>query len=273
MIIDGKQIADRILEEIKTQARGRGYCMVAVLIGDDPGLTKFVELKRKAADSVGIKFRLINLPATITQGEIESITRNLNADPTVHGIFIELPLPNYLNKTEILNLISIEKDVDLLSHKAKKNFEDGDFSVLPPTVFAIDQILKEFNIDPTGKSVALFGMGELVGGPASVWFKKMGSSVKEIDEYTNDPEQYSRRADIIVSGVGKSGVITVEMVKEGATVFDFGYGNKGSKTMGDISGDVAKKAGLLTPVPGGVGPLVVATIFHNLILLNREVKK
>jgi methylenetetrahydrofolate dehydrogenase (NADP+)/methenyltetrahydrofolate cyclohydrolase len=269
MIISGRQIADRILEDVKARTVGRNLCIVAVIVGSNLNLEKFVRLKEDVASLVGINFKLVRLSKTLSQEEIEKAIINLDSDPSVHGIFVELPLPAHLDKTKILNLISAKKDVDLLSDKAKKKFENGDFNILPPTVFAIDQILKEFNIEPDGKSVAIFGMGELVGKPASVWFRNKGSDVQEIDEFTENTDEYSKEADIIISGVGKPDLITKEMIKEGAIVFDFGYGIKDDRIKGDVCDDTRERASLLTPVPGGVGPLVVAAIFHNLILLNR----
>ncbi len=270
MIINGRQIADRILKDLKVKVADRDLYMAAVLVGNDPGLAKFAELKKKAAELAGIKFRLIVLAENYGQEKVENIIKDLNSDSSVHGIFVELPLPRNLDKVKILNLISKKKDVDLLGNEAKKSFEDGDFSVLPPTVFAIDQIMGEFNIDPTGKRVAIFGKGELVGRPASVWFRKMGCEVSEIDEFTKTPELLSQKADIIISGVGRPGLISPDMIKKQAIIFDFGYGVKDGRMKGDVCDDVAAKVSLITPVPNGVGPLVVAAIFHNLLLRNES---
>ena len=268
MIINGKNIADRILTGIKNKIVDRNFCIVAIIIGDDSSLAKFVNLKRKVAEMIGVEFRSISLAENIDQNEIEKIIGDLNLDESVHGIFVELPLPKHLNTKKVLNKIYTSKDVDLLSDISKANFDKNINGLISPTVFAINEILKEFNINLIDKSVAIFGMGELVGQPVAVWFRKKGCEVLEIDEFTKNPEILSRKADIIVSGVGQPGLITKDMVKEGVIIFDFGYGIKGDKIRGDVCDDVAEKASLMTPIPNGVGPLVIAAIFNNLLLLN-----
>ena len=268
MIINGKNIADRILTDMRNKIVGRNFCVTAIIIGDDPSLVKFINLKQKAAEAVGVKFKCISLAKNASQNEIEKIIDDLNLDESVHGIFVELPLSKHLDTRKVLNKIYASKDIDLLSDTSKTNADENINGLMSPTVFAIDEILKEFNINLLNKSVAIFGMGELVGQPVAVWFRKNGCEVLEIDEFTKNPEILSRKADIIVSGVGQPGLITKDMVKEGVIIFDFGYGIKGDKIRGDVCDDVAEKASLMTPIPNGVGPLVIAAIFNNLLLLN-----
>ena len=268
MIVNGKSIADRILTDIKNKIVDRNFYVAAIIIGDDSSLVKFVNLKRKVAEMVGAEFRSISLAENIDQDAIEKIIGDLNLDESVHGIFVELPLPKHLDTKNVLNKIYASKDIDLLSDISKTNTGKSTNGLMSPTVFAINEILKEFNINLLDKSVAIFGMGELVGQPIAAWFRKNDCEVFEIDEFTKNPEILSRKADIIVSGVGQPGLITKDMVKEGVIIFDFGYGVKDGKIRGDVCDDVSEKASLMTPVPNGVGPLVIAAIFHNLLLLN-----
>ncbi len=270
-IINGRQIADKILEEIREKVRAQNLSLVlgAVLVGNVSALKKFVDLKAKAAEKAGVGFKYFNFPEDIKTVELsEKIKQICNSDE-VNGLLVELPLPKHLNQQDVLNAISIKKDVDVLSSKAQEKFYAGDFKILPPAVEALKIVMNEIGLDPKGKPVAVFGRGLLVGKPIAHWLESVGAEVFEIDEFTENPSVYSLKADIIVSGVGKPDLITGDMVKEGAFVFDFGYGKKDGEMMGDIDFDsVAPKCQYITPVPGGMGPIVVASVLKNLVELN-----
>lgn len=261
MIIDGKKIAHKILEEVreKVQKSERKLRLAAVLVGGNPELRKFIELKKKAAEEIGIEFRTYEFPENITNNKLREGLNKIVKAKVNHGIIIELPLSEHLNTQYLLNTIPEEKDVDVLSQKIQSKFFSGKSKILPPAVEAVKQILKFHGIDITGKRVAVFGYGLLVGKLVSHWLVSQDATVSIITEHTKEPGKISKEADIIVSGVGKTNLIDVDMVKEGATVIDFGR---------DVDFEaVSKKAGLITPPIGGVGPVVVAAVLKNLVEL------
>ena len=304
MIIDGKKIADKILGELKNKVAKieKPPYLAAVLVGpvrnnpplgpsgasagvisngaeNDAGSRKFLELKKKAAESIGLECRIYEFPEEISNRELRKRLNQIVKATTCGGMIIELPLPTHLNTQAILNVVPEEKDPDVLSQKAQGAFWAGRSKVLPPSVEAVKTILEEYKIEPKGKVAAVFGYGLLVGRPVSHWLASQGATTIVINEFTEDPTELSEKADIIVSGVGKPGLIKSEMVKEGAIVIDFGYtteaqnitGKTEKKITGDINfEEVNKKASLTTPVPGGTGPIVVAAVLKNFVeLINK----
>ena len=259
MIIDGRKIAQKILDEAKDnlQKSGKKLRLAAVLVGDNPELKKFLELKRKAAEGIGIEFKQYDFPQNITDNELRDELDKICEEKMIHGVIIELPLLIHLNTQYLLNTIPEEKDIDVLSEKSQDKFFSGKSKVLPPAVEAVRQIFEEYGIEPKDKAAAVFGQGLLVGKPVSHWLAGQGAEVSIIDENTEEPDKISREADIIVSGVGRPDLINDTMVKDGATVVDFGK---------DVDFEpVSKKAGLITPPVGGVGPIVVAAVLKNLV--------
>lgn len=273
MIINGKQIAQEVLDNLKdilkkNQSKLR---LVAILVGDVPGLKKFVELKDKSAKSIGIESKSYFFPENISEENLIKEVTRISSDSEIDGVFVELPLPKHINPQNILNTIPIEKDLDALSQTAQDKYFSGDFSVLPPAVEATRILLDKFKIDLKNKKVAIFGQGFLVGKPVSYWLEKNGAEVYRIDISTKNPETYSKKADIIISGVGKPDLITGDMVKVGTMIIDFGYSKKEGRMVGDVSFEsVAPKTSLITPVPGGMGPILIAAVLKNLILLKAE---
>lgn len=263
MTIDGRKIAQKILDEIREkvealqQAQGKKLRLAAVLISSDEELKKFLELKRKAAEEVGIEFRQYDFPGNVTDNELLDELDKICKEKTTQGVILELPLPKRLNTQYLLNTIPEEKDVDVLSEESQEKFFSGKSKILPPAVEAVKQIFDEYDIDPRGKTAAVFGQGLLVGKTVSHWLARQGANVSVVTEDTKEPEKVSRKADIIVSGVGHPNLITEEMVKEGAVLIDFGR---------DVDFEsVSKKASLITPPTGGVGPIVVAAVLKNLV--------
>jgi len=262
MIVDGRKISKRILDEAKDKIgkSGKKLRLAAVLVGDNPELKKFVELKRKAAEDTGIEFRIYEFPEDISSNQLREELNKIAKVKTTHGVIIELPLPGHLNTQYLLNTIPEEKDVDVLSEKSQGKFFTGRSKVLPPSVEAVKQIFGEYNINPKGKTAAVFGYGLLVGKLVSHWLIQQGATVSVVTEHTKDPIRYSLFADLIISGVGRPNLITANMVKDSAIVIDFGR---------DVDFDaVSKKAGYITPPLGGVGPIVVAAVLKNLVELN-----
>lgn len=188
-------------------------------------------------------------------------------------MIIQLPLPKNIDTQDILDIIPPGKDVDVLSEKSLGNFYTGDkedFSVLPPVVEAISHFLKEYSIKIEGKNIVLVGAGRLVGKPLAVWFAQKNVNLSVVNESTKNISDFTKKADILISGVGKANLIKGNIIKKGAVIFDVGSSIKNGKTAGDVDfGSVSKKAGYITPVPGGVGPVTVACLLENLVRLNQ----
>lgn len=282
MIVDGKQISQKVLEGLKEEIvqKNLKLRLAAVLVSSNPSVRKFVELKGKAAREVGVGYDIFEFPETISENQLKEEVAKIVKDNANDGVLVELPLPKRINVQNILNEISSEKDVDVLSSASQCGFYadlerglDADRKkILPPAVEAIKTVLKFHNFEVKDKKAAVFGYGLLVGKPVAHWLSQNGAQVAVIDEHTENPRRYSLEADIIVSGVGKPGLIGGDMVKEGVVAIDFGYENKDGRMAGDFKFDeVVSKAGLITPVPGGIGPVVVAAVLKNLVRLSQEV--
>lgn len=276
MIIDGKKLAEEVLVELASQVKkfSKLIKLAGVLVGNFPGSRKFLELKKKAAEKIGITFEIKSFAEDINKADFKKNLLEICQDPLVTGVIIELPLPKHLNTREFLNLIPVEKDIDVLSREAQENFFVNRSKILPPTVEAVKIILEKYGVDPKGKNCTIFGHGLLVGKPVSHWLATQGAVIQVVDEFTKNPENFSRTADIIISGVGKSGLVTGEMIKDGAVVIDFGYENIEGRIQGDVNfEEVSRKAALITPVPGGVGPLVVAAVLKNSVILAQSTNR
>lgn len=264
MLIDGKAIAEQARTNLKKLVGDRQppIGLAAVIVGDDPGLRQFVKLKKKAAEEIGMLFSVYEFEAADVEG-LKKTMAWLAQDEDVHGVFVELPMPKDIPAQEILDLIPESKDIDLLSSSLQKKYYEASTPFLPPAVGALEYLLDHEGIILKGKKVAIFGHGMLVGKPIAHWLVKQGAQVSVIDKHTKHPEQYSQDADIVISGVGKPGLVTGEMIKENGIVIDYGYSQEGK---GDVDLDtVAPKAALLTPVPGGMGPLVIVAVLANVV--------
>ena len=273
MLIEGKKIADAIMERVAGEVANMSKppLVAAVLVGAHAEMRRFLEIKEEMAVKAGFTYKWYEFPADITTAKLRAEIVKIAKQKSVSGVILELPLPEHINQQVVLNAIPQEKDPDVLSQKAQGAFFVNRSEVLPPCPAAVKAILDYYKIDVVGKRVAVFGYGLLVGRPAAHMLASMKASVIVIGR--NDPHQTElfRQADIIVTGTGKVKMITADMVKEGAIVMDFGYGRANGKISGDVDFEsVSKKAFLITPVPGGVGPLVCATALENVIRLNRS---
>ena len=261
-IVDGKGLAGAILVNIKTQADAltEPLHLAAVCVGEDPGLRAFVKLKQKAAQSAGITFSSYLFDGKDTQEVLDTL-KYLAVDDTVQGIFIELPLPAGWDADELIARIPPSKDVDALTRMP---------TVPEPAVRALQYVLAEYDITPHGMAVAVVGHGRLVGRPIARWLGGQGADVRIIDIDTPGPAAVARQCGMLITGVGTAGLVTGEWVKDGAVVIDFGYADG----KGDVDAEpVKRKAGLLTPVPGGMGPLVIAAVLENLLTLALDPSK
>lgn len=268
-IIAGRALAAPLLARIKKQLASKHARLSIVQVGDNPASLKFVQEKEKACRDAGIEFERVALPTNVSQENVENTIRSLAKNPKVSGIVVQLPLPKALDTETILSLVPFQKDPDVLSSAAFQRFALGTYSVLPPTVAAVSYILKSKRVEFLQKDVLIVGMGRLVGLPLSLWFLRQGARVSVATSKTKNIAELSKKADIIISGVGKPGIVTGDMIKRGAFVIDAGTSVEAGQSKGDVDVEsVAKKAVFLAPVPGGVGPLTVACLLSNLIELS-----
>lgn len=264
MIIDGKKIAEAILAKTKKEFNCLKIkpVLAVILISNNPASLSFIKQKSNACLNTEIGFKLYRFSEKIGENELISEIEKICADKKNRGVIVQLPLPKKFDTEKILNLIPPKKDVDALNKKTSK--------ILSPIVETIKEILKIAKINPKSKNVVVVGNGRLVGMPAIKWFKNQKAIVTILDEYSKDITLPIKQADIVVSGVGKAGLITSAMIKSGAICIDFGFSKKDKKISGDFRQDVAKKARIFTPTPGGTGPITVAMLIVNLLSLSER---
>ena len=268
-ILSGEKIARQILSNLKKKKARRKLSLIVVQVGGNKVSLKYVAEKEKAAKELNVSFRLVNLSLNISQTKLEQEIKKMGKDKKVSGIIVQLPLPRHFNTQRVLDRIPKEKDVDVLSSVSFSDFALGLLPILPPTVGAISLLLKKAKKNLVGAKVVVVGAGRLVGLPTALWLTQQGASVLMVQKGTRNIPQIIAKADIVISGVGKPGLITGKMIKKGAVVIDAGTSVEGGSTKGDIDfKSVSKKAGFLSPVPGGVGPLTVACLFKNLYILS-----
>lgn len=270
IILSGESLAKRILANLKKKRR-RNLSLAIVQVGENPVSEKYIGEKKKAAQFLNVGVRVFRFPVTVAQAQLTQRVREIGIDPHVSGMIVQLPLPKHLNTQLILDVIPQHKDVDVLSSSSFTEFVLGAFPILPPTVAAISLLLKTTKQKLEGTQVAVVGAGRLVGLPVSLWLAQQGAVVSLIQKGTINVPQLIKKADIVISGVGKAGLITGKMIKRGAVVIDAGTSVEAGQTKGDVDFEsVKKKANYISPVPGGVGPLTVAYLFHNLSLLSSK---
>ena len=272
-LLNGKKIADKILNNLKKVINKRGLKlkMAIVLVGDDAPSKIFTKRKEEASKKIGVDFELFHFEKDISLLKLKKEVEKISLDKSVSGVVIQLPLPTKLKPftQEILNIIPKEKDIDVLSENNLGSFYSGFLKIMPPVVGAIYYLLKENKISVKGKNVVIVGAGRLVGLPLAIFLLKEKATVSVLNQYTEDAKSFLKKADIVISGVGKPNIIKGKDVKKGVVVIDVGSSLKDKKIVGDIEfKSVSKKAKYITPVPGGVGPLTVASLLENLVKLN-----
>jgi len=273
ILLDGKKIAGKLLNEIKKEIKEKKLQLklAVILVGENSVSEIFIREKEKACQKVGIDFELFKFPSIIAPETLEREIKKIVDNPENSGIVIQLPLPKDLNVQEILNLIPSEKDIDVLSEKSIRKFKRGELKILPPVVEGIKIILEEYKISLKDKKTVIVGAGRLVGKPLSFWLKREGVEFSIIDEKTKNISARIKEADIVISGVGKKGLIKGGMIKNGAIVIDAGSSCEKDKISGDVDfKSVSQKASYITPVPGGIGPLTVACLLKNLVKMNKK---
>lgn len=279
LLIDGKAIAQKIEE--KTAARvallkkkGLNPKLAVILVGADKPSQTYVRRKGEAAKRVGIDFELHELPEKISMEELIDKTEEIQHSEYLSGLIVQLPLPEHLYTSEVLNTIHPELDVDCLTDVNLGKLVMKTNSIVPPTPGAVITILHELNVDLVGKEVCIIGAGALVGKPLTIMMLNERATVTVCNSKTKDIKEKCLMADIIVTGVGKKDVVTGDMVKEGAIIIDTGVCFVDGKMYGDVNvEEVLSKAAQVTPTPGGVGPLTVARLLWNTLLCAEEMDK
>ncbi|HTL39452.1 MAG TPA: bifunctional 5,10-methylenetetrahydrofolate dehydrogenase/5,10-methenyltetrahydrofolate cyclohydrolase [Methylomirabilota bacterium] len=267
IIVDGNTIASHLLNKLKAQiqtARLRPHLAV-VLVGNDPASATYVRKKQEAAQSIGIKFSLYKYPPTIKAEELVTEIQRIQ-EQHLSGIIVQLPLPKEINKQKVLNVLDPEIDVDYLSWESLGKLVIGENPLVPPTPGAILEILDYHKINIKGKHVVLVGQGDLIGKPLSNLLIQMPVTLTVCGRETKNLAEFTKQADILITGVGKANLIRANMVKKGVVVVDAGVSFKGKKMFGDVDfEEVSRVAKLITPTPGGVGPLTVAKLLENTV--------
>jgi methylenetetrahydrofolate dehydrogenase (NADP+)/methenyltetrahydrofolate cyclohydrolase len=276
-ILNGRKIADEIKKELarevnKIKTKGNKVPhLAAILVGDDGASQTYVSNKIRDCKEVGFEYTLLNFPPTITQNKLLSEIDRLNNDVDIDGFIVQLPLPGHIQQEEITERILPRKDVDGFTNKNFGKIISKDPLILPATPLGILELLRRYNVKTKGKHCVVVGNSRIVGSPMAMLMSYHGdATVTNCHIHTKDLKEYTKSADILIVAVGKPGLITADMVKEGAVVVDVGINRiidksaRGFHLKGDVSFDeVAPKCSFITPVPGGVGPMTRASLLLN----------
>lgn len=275
-LLDGKQMAEEKMAELKTMAedlKNRGIVpgLAVVLAGDDPASQIYVRNKERACQALGIRSETHSLPDTVSQAEAEALITRLNADPAVDGILVQLPLPEGLDENRLLRLIDPQKDVDGFHPVNVGALASGQQGMAPCTPKGILYMLKKAGVPLAGKEAVVIGRSNIVGKPTAMLLLRENCTVTVCHSKTENLKDHTRRADILVAAVGKPRFVTTDMVKPGAAVIDVGINRTEAGLAGDVDFEnVARVAGYLSPVPGGVGKMTVCMLMENTLLAARE---
>lgn len=271
-ILDGLTTAKTIRAEIKAdvekivQTTGKTPHLAVIIVGEDPASVTYVNMKKKACIAAGMLSTVHELPANSTQEQVIDIIKGLNADPNVHGIMVQHPVPSHLDELEILATVAREKDVDGISRDSLGSLVTGDPLFISATPAGIIELLDRYEIEIKGKHAVIVGRSIILGKPVALYLLNRHATITVCHTRTKDIAEMTRQADLLIAAVGKPEIITGDMLKEGVVVIDAGY-NKvegRDKDVGDVHYEsAAEKASWITPVPGGVGPMTIAMLLKN----------
>lgn len=269
-IIDGKAISAAVKDQVRVETeqlkeKGISVGLAVVIVGNNPASRVYVNNKKKACEFVGFESFEYALPEETTQEELIELVKKLNADEKVNGILVQLPLPKHIDETAVINTIVPEKDVDAFHPENVGHIMIGDYKFLPCTPAGVIEMLDRSGISVDGKNCVVIGRSNIVGKPMSMLLLKKNGTVTICHSHTKNLAEICRTADILVAAVGKANFVTADMIKEGAVVIDVGMNRlDNGKLCGDVDyNDCFDKAGYITPVPGGVGPMTIAMLMKN----------
>ena len=268
-IIYGSELSLKIKEKLKeevAQIEGRKPTLAVILVGENPASVSYVRSKNKGCVEVGMECRQIDLPDTISQEELLNKIDELNKDDNIDGILVQLPLPKHLDEEEIIQAVDVNKDVDGFNFINAGRLFKGKDSLVPCTPLGVIELLKEMDVDLTGKDVVVVGRSNLVGLPVARLLTKYHATVTLCHSRTKNLKEVCKRADILVAAIGKPRFFNHEYVKEGAYVIDVGINRVDGKLCGDVDfDDVVNHVSAITPVPKGVGPMTVTMLLSNTV--------
>jgi len=272
LLIDGKKIAAEIKDETKAKVaklkeEGREITLAVIQVGNDPASSVYVGNKKKACEYVGIRSLAYELEETITEDELVALVNKLNADDSVDGILVQLPLPKHINEDKIIETIDSKKDVDGFHPMNVGALSIGRKGMISCTPYGVIQLLKRSGIEIAGKECVVIGRSNIVGKPMSMLLLRENGTVTVAHSRTKDLREVTKRADILVVAIGKPKFIDSSYVKDGAVVIDVGiHRDENNKLCGDVDfDDVVDKVSAITPVPGGVGPMTIAMLMNNCV--------
>ena len=269
-IIDGKAISANVKAQVKAEAdklkeQGIEIGLAVVIVGNNPASRVYVNNKKKACAEVGFNPYEYALPEETTQEELLDLVKKLNEDDKVNGILVQLPLPEHIDENAVINTIRPEKDVDAFHPENVGHIMIGDFNFLPCTPAGVMEMLAQSGIETEGKDCVVIGRSNIVGKPMAMLLLHKNATVTICHSRTKNLAEICRRADILVAAVGRAKFVTADMIKDGAVVIDVGMNRlESGKLCGDVDYDGCfEKAGYITPVPGGVGPMTIAMLMKN----------
>lgn len=267
-IINGRKIRDEILEKVKDGVRELPFQPVFcdVLVGNDPVLKQYIKMKAKTSESVGIHFYHAEFPEDITTDELVNEIKKLNNLENMCGLIVQLPLPPHIDKSQVLDAIDKNIDVDCLGKIASDIFYNNDINIGYPTALACIEIIDSIGFDLKNKKIVIMGQGELVGKPVTHLLHMRDLQVATITRKTENKYELLKNADLIISAIGDGKYLTGDMIKEGVLIIDAGTSESTSGIVGDVDTEsVIGVASAVSPVPGGVGPVTVAMLLKNIL--------
>ncbi len=263
-LMNGTALAARIRADVAGEAKELGGAGLAtILVGDDPASEIYIARKHAAATEVGIRTRDVRLPASTPEDEVVALVEELNADDSIDGMLVQLPLPKGMDEARVTHAVDPVKDVDGFHPVNAGNLYLGTPLHIPATAWGCMELLAEYGIEVGGADAVVVGRSEIVGKPVAILLLAANATVTICHSRTKDLAEHTRRADIVVAAVGRPGLVTPDMVKPGAAVVDVGINRTEHGLRGDVDPAVADVAGYLTPVPGGVGPMTIALLLRS----------
>ncbi len=269
-LISGKEIGKQIREELKKEIeqlkkeKGVTPGLNVLLVGEDPASQTYVGMKEKTAGNLGINSVVERVPADTSEEEVLNYVEKWNNDDSVHGILVQLPLPDHINEGKVLDAISIEKDVDGFHPENVGRLVVGEDAFIPCTPYGIIKLLEYSNVDIEGKHAVVLGRSNIVGKPISILLLERNATVTICHSRTKNLSEITKQGDIFVVAVGRPEMVTGDMIKPGAVVIDVGVNRVEDKLKGDVEFESAKEvAGMITPVPGGAGPMTITMLMNN----------
>ena len=277
-LIDGKAVSAKVKARVRDEAlalkeeKGISVGLAVVIVGNNPASRVYVNNKKKSCAEVGFESFEYALPEETTEEELLALVDKLNNDPKVNGILVQLPLPKQINENAVINAIRPEKDVDAFHPENVGHIMIGDYSFLPCTPAGVMELIAETGVEVSGKNCVVIGRSNIVGKPMAMLLLHKNGTVTITHSKTQNLKEICANADILVAAVGKAGFVTPDMIKEGAVVIDVGMNrNAEGKLCGDVDFNACcEKAGYITPVPGGVGPMTIAMLMRNTLTAAKQ---